>query len=210
MGFRENFLWGAASAAAQVEGAYLDDGRSPSIWDDPSVLGDHIAHGETPYIACDHYHRWQEDVALMREMGLNSYRFSISWSRVVPQPGQINAVGLAFYRQLAEALREAGIEPIVTLYHWDLPLWAHKAGGWENGQIVDWFAEFVQVVVDALSDQVKWWITFNEMQMFIGRGYISGQMAPFHKTQDPAMIAGLTRHVMLAHGRAVRIIRERA
>lgn len=210
MGFRENFLWGAASAAAQVEGAYLDDGRSPSIWDDPSVLGDHIAHGETPYIACDHYHRWQEDVALMREMGLNSYRFSISWSRVVPQPGQINAVGLAFYRQLAEALREAGIEPIVTLYHWDLPLWAHKAGGWENGQIVDWFAEFVQVVVDTLSDQVKWWITFNEMQMFIGRGYISGQMAPFHKTQDPAMIAGLTRHVMLAHGRAVRIIRERA
>ena len=210
MGFRENFLWGAASAAAQVEGAYLDDGRSPSIWDDPSVLGDHIAHGETPHIACDHYHRWREDVALMREMGLNSYRFSISWSRVVPQPGQINAVGLAFYRQLAEALREAGIEPIVTLYHWDLPLWAHEAGGWENEKIVGWFGEFVQAVVDALSDRVKWWITFNEMQMFIGRGYINGQMAPFHKTQDPAMIAALTRHVMLAHGRAVKIIRERA
>ena len=210
MGFQKGFLWGAASAAAQVEGAYLDDGRSPSIWDDPALLADHIDHGETPHVACDHYHRWREDVSLMQQLGLNSYRFSISWSRVMPQPGQVNPKGIAFYRELVGALRDADIEPIVTLYHWDLPMWAHEAGGWENEQIVAWFGEYVRTVVDALSDLVTWWITFNEMQMFIGRGYISGVNAPFIKTDDPARLARLTRHVMLAHGQAVKIIRASA
>ena len=210
MGFQKGFLWGAASAATQVEGAYLDDGRSPSIWDDPALLADHIDHGETPHVACDHYHRWREDVSLMHQLGLNSYRFSISWSRVMPRPGQVNPKGIAFYRELVGALRDAGIEPIVTLYHWDLPMWAHEAGGWENEQIVAWFGEYVRTVVDALSDLVTWWITFNEMQMFIGRGYISGINAPFIKTDDPARLARLTRHVMLAHGQAVKIIRAAA
>lgn len=207
MSFQKDFLWGAASAAAQIEGGYLDGGRSPSIWDDPALLADHIAHGETPHAACDHYHRWKEDVELMRQLGLKSYRFSVSWSRVVPQPGQVNPQGIAFYRDLAEALRDAGIEPIVTLYHWDLPMWAYEAGGWDNEQTSDWFADYTRTVVEALSDYVTWWITINEPQMFIGRGYVSGLNAPFHKTEDPAKLASLTRNVMLAHGKAVKIIR---
>lgn len=207
MSFPKDFLWGAASAAAQVEGGYLDDGRSPSIWDAPELLADHIAHDETPHVACDHYHRWREDVDLMQQIGLNSYRLSVSWSRVMPQPGQVNPKGIAFYRDLAAVLRDAGIEPIVTLYHWDLPMWAYEAGGWENEQITDWFAEYVRTVVEALSDTVKWWITFNEPQMFIGRGYATGLNAPFQKTDDPAELAKVTRNVMLAHGKAVKVIR---
>ena len=186
MSFKSDFLWGAASAAAQFEGAYLDGGRTPSIWDDPAVLKDNIAHGETPHEACDHYHRFKEDIELMRSLGLKSYRFSVSWSRVMPHKGQVNPQGISFYRELVETLRSAGIEPIVTLYHWDLPLWVHEEGGWENEQVVKWFCEYVSCVVDALSDMVTWWITFNEMQMFIGRGYISGINAPFLKTKTPA------------------------
>ena len=208
MSFKSDFLWGTASAAAQFEGAYLDGGLTPSIWDNPAVLKDNIAHGETPHEACDHYHRFKEDIELMRSLGLKSYRFSVSWSRVMPHKGQVNPQGISFYRELVETLRSAGIEPIVTLYHWDLPLWVHEEGGWENEQVVKWFCEYVNCVVDAISDMVTWWITFNEMQMFIGRGYISGINAPFLKTQDPGRIANLTRNVMLSHGEAVKIIRQ--
>lgn len=210
MSFSKDFLWGAASAATQVEGAYLEDGRTPSIWDDPDILADHIAHGETPHVVCDHYHKWAEDVELMQKIGLNSYRFSVSWSRVIPEPGKVNPQGISFYQNLTKALCKAGITPVVTLYHWDLPLWAYQAGGWENEQIVDWFSDYVRTVIDALSDQVSWWITFNEPQMFIGRGYSSGANAPFHKVQTVEELAGITRNVMLAHGRAVKIIRAKA
>lgn len=127
MGFSKDFLWGAASAAAQVEGAWEADGKAPSIWD--MTAPKQVKHGETTHEACDHYHRYREDVAIMKELGLKSYRFSVSWPRIVPQKGVINPKGLAFYGALVKELRSAGIEPIVTLYHWDLPLWAHKEGG---------------------------------------------------------------------------------
>lgn len=127
--FPKDFLWGAASASAQVEGCFDEGGRIPSIWDVAPVK--RIKNGENCHVASDHYHRYQEDVALMKEIGLKSYRFSISWSRVIPSEGVVNPEGLVFYNNLVNELKAAGIEPLVRLYHWDLPLWAHKKGGWK-------------------------------------------------------------------------------
>ena len=204
--FPKNFLWGAASAAAQVEGAWDADGRTPSIWD---VLSDgHIKHGETCHEACDHYHRFREDVALMKELGLKSYRFSVSWSRIVPAPGIVNEEGLRFYRELVEALCEAGIEPLCTLYHWDLPLWMYEKGGWENPEIAVFFADYTRIVAEALSDKVKWWMTLNEPQCFIGLGYEFGGMAPF--LRESARLPRITRNACVSHGLAVKMLREHA
>ena len=133
MSFPKDFLWGAASASAQIEGAYLEDGKCLSIWD---VAGKHIKNGDTCHDACDHYHRYKEDVALMKELGLKSYRFSVSMCRVMPEEGRINPKGLEFYIKLVSELRKANIEPLCTLYHWDLPLWAQAKGGWKNDRIV--------------------------------------------------------------------------
>ena len=200
MSFSKDFLWGAASAAAQVEGAYLEDGKALSIWD---ASDGHIKNGDTCHEACDHYHRYKEDVALMKELGLKSYRFSVSMCRVMPEEGKINPKGLEFYKNLVAELRKANIEPLCTLYHWDLPLWAQAKGGWKNDWIVDWFLRYVEAVVDALSDQVQVWMTFNEPQMFIMMGYVSGSAAPYRHD-----IFSFRRHHMrsflLAHGDAGR------
>ena len=153
MSFSKDFLWGAASAAAQVEGAYLEDGKCLSIWD---ASDGHIKNNETCHEACDHYHRYKEDVALMKELGLKSYRFSVSMCRVMPEEGKINPKGLEFYKNLVAELRAANIEPLCTLYHWDLPLWAQAKGGWKNDRIVDWYLQYAEAVVDALSDQVQY------------------------------------------------------
>ncbi len=128
--FPENFLWGAAAASAQIEGAWDVDGRTPSIWD--MAPKGKIKHGDTCHTACDHYHRYKEDVALMKEMGLKSSRFSVSWSRVMPEKGKINPKGLQFYVDLVKELKNAGIEPLCTLYHWDIPMWVYEEGGWEK------------------------------------------------------------------------------
>ncbi len=205
MSFPENFLWGAASAATQIEGAWNEDGKVPSVWD---VAGKHIKNGDNTFVACDHYHRYKEDIALMKELGLKSYRFSVNWCRVMPQPGQKNPKGIAFYQDLVKEIRKAGMEPLVTLYHWDLPLWAHKKGGWKNPKIVDWYLEYVKLMVDALSDDVQYWMTFNEPQVFIMMGYVMGSFAPF----EHAVFSykNCLRHMLLAHGKAVRLIRETA
>lgn len=214
MSFPKNFLWGAASAAYQVEGAYDEDGKGLGIWD---VMSEgHVHHGENGNVACDHYHRYKEDVALMKEMGLKAYRFSISWPRVMPQPGVVNDKGLQFYRDLVAELKVAGIEPMCTLYHWNLPMWQHEKGGWHNEQTSDAFADFVKVMVDALSDQVQYWMTINEPAGFVGNGYFTGIHAPFEKLLDKPMpemmgaLYGLTRTVLLAHGKAVQVIRKYA
>lgn len=205
MAFPENFWWGAASAATQIEGAWDEDGKVPSVWD---VAGKHIKNGDNCHVACDHYHRYKEDIALMKELGLKSYRFSVNWCRIVPQPGQVNPKGLAFYQNLVKELKAAGIEPMVTLYHWDLPLWAHKQGGWKNPKIVDWFQDYVKLVVEALSDDVRYWMTINEPQVFIMSAYVIGNFAPF----EHAIFSykNCLRHCLLAHGKAVRTIRENA
>ena len=206
MGFQKDFLWGAASAAHQIEGAYLDDGKGLSIWD--ALIDGKVAYGENARIACDHYHRYLEDVSIMKSLGLKSYRFSVSWARIFPDnSGVINEKGLEFYRNLVDELTRAGIEPMCTLYHWDLPMWLHDAGGWANEEIIFHFARYAEIVVNALSDKVRYWFTFNEPQCFVYNGYVCGGHAPF-LTESRQTVEAVTRNVMLAHGRAVQKIKE--
>ena len=208
MAFAKDFLWGAASAAAQVEGAWNEDGRGESIWDTLVHEGGHVAHGETCDVACDHYHRWREDVAIMKELGLKSYRFSVSWSRVLPEgTGRVNEAGLHFYVQLCDALLGAGIKPLVTLYHWDLPTALYRKGGWKNPESPAWFEEYTELLAKALGDQAYAWMTFNEPQMFVGLGMLVGAHAPFEHNDDKTL-AEVSKNVLLAHGRAVSVLRR--
>lgn len=204
--FPKDFLWGAATASAQIEGGWDCGGRTPSIWD--VAPAGKVHNDETCHTACDHYHRWREDVALMKELGLKSYRFSVSWSRIIPQEGTVNEEGLKFYSDLVDALLEAGIEPLVTLYHWDLPLWMHEKGGWKTLAIRNAFLEYASAVVDRLSDRVQYWITFNEPQCFLMNGYMQGVHAPFQR--DYLSLPRITRNFMLTNAATVRLIRERA
>lgn len=206
--FPKDFLWGAASAAAQIEGAWNEDGRGESIWDTLVHEGGHVAHGENCDVACDHYHHYKEDVAIMKEIGLKSYRFSISWSRVLPQgTGPVNEKGVQFYIDLCDELIAAGIKPLATLYHWDLPTTLYRRGGWKNPSSPAWFEEYAQVISKALGDRVYAWMTFNEPQMFVGLGHLAGGHAPFEHNDDQTL-AEISKHVLLAHGRAVSVLRK--
>lgn len=205
MSFPKEFLWGAASAATQIEGAWNEDGKCPSIWD---VAGNHIKNGDNTFVACDHYHRYKEDVALMKELGLKSYRFSINWCRIVPEQGKINEKGLMFYSNLVDELISAGIEPMITLYHWDMPVWINKMGGWKNSAIIDEFLFYVEAVVESLSDRVKYWMTINEPQVFIMSAYVIGNFAPFKHAIFS--YKKCLRNCLLAHGKAVKLIRQKA
>ena len=208
MSFPKDFLWGAASAAAQVEGGWNADGRGESIWDTLVHEGQHISHGENCDIACDHYHRWREDVAIIKQLGLKSYRFSVSWPRVLPEgTGRVNEAGIRFYRELCDALLEAGIQPLVTLYHWDLPTALYRQGGWKNPESPAWFEEYAELVSRSLGDRVKYWMTFNEPQIFVGLGMKIGMHAPFERCSDRELI-DVTKHILLAHGRAVSVLRR--
>ena len=208
MAFAKDYLWGAASAAPQIEGAWNEDGRGESIWDTLVHEGGHVAHGETCDVACDHYHRWREDVAIMKELGLKSYRFSVSWSRVLPEgTGRVNEAGLHFYVQLCDALLEAGIKPLVTLYHWDLPTALYRKGGWKNPESPAWFEEYTELLAKALGDRAHAWMTFNEPQMFVGLGMLVGAHAPFEHNDDKTL-AEVSKNVLLAHGRAVSVLRR--
>lgn len=198
MSFPKDFLWGAASAAAQIEGGWNEDGRTPSIWD--TMPAWKINKNETPHEACDHYHHYREDVALMKEMGLKAYRFSISWSRVVPARGVINPKGIEFYRNLIEVLTEADITPMITLYHSDLPQWVHDNGGWMNPETVEDFAFYAKTMVETFSEQVKYWFTMNEPQC----------MAEDFVELSGADENQVYRYMLLAHGRAVQEMRALA
>ena len=206
MGFSKDFLWGAASASAQVEGAWNEDGKTASIWD--VATDKQVKNGETCHVACDHYHRYKEDVALMKELGLKSYRFSVSWPRVMPEKGKVNPKGIQFYVNLVKELRAAGIEPMCTVFHWDLPVWVQDEGGWKNPKIVELFAEYTKVVVEALSEYVTYWMTINEPQCFIMMGNVGGAHAPFRR--DFLAMKKLVRNTLLAHGTAVKVIRKYA
>ena len=209
MGFSKDFIWGAATAAFQVEGAFEDDGKVHSIWDD--LCKGHMAEGinDDGKTACDHYNRYREDVKLMKEIGLKAYRFSVSWCRVISDiNGTVNEKGVKFYVDLCDELISNGIIPIITLYHWDLPMWAYRAGGWKNPDIVDWFMTYVKAITDALKNKAVYWITFNEPQCIIDGGYRKGTMAPFEKTSEKEV--GLAaRNLLLCHGKAVKHIREK-
>src|ERR1051326_1531684 len=204
--FPSTFLWGAATAAYQIEGSPLADGAGPSIWHRFSHTAGRTANGETGDVACDHYRRYAEDVALMRQLGLNAYRFSISWSRVLPEGrGRVNAAGLAFYDRLVDGLLAAGIQPNVTLYHWDLPAALDDRGGWLNPDIPLIFAEYAETVFRKLDDRVQMWATLNEPWVVTDAGYLHGVLAPGHRNLYEAPIA--THHLLRAHGAAVAAYR---
>jgi len=210
MPFPKNFIWGAATSAYQIEGAACEGGRGPSVWDAFCRRPGAVHQGATGDIACDHYNRYESDVALMKGLGLQAYRFSISWPRVLPGgTGAVNEAGLDFYDRLTDALLAAGITPFVTLFHWDYPLALHERGGWLHPDSPDWFCSYTAAVVDRLSDRVRDWFTFNEPQIFIGLGYQDGTHAPGEGLAFPRVLQ-IGHHVLLAHGKAVQAIRSRA
>ena len=205
--FPKDFIWGAATASYQIEGAWEEDGKGESIWDRFSHTPGKVDNGDTGDIACDHYHRWQEDITLMKDLGLKAYRFSISWPRILPSgTGEINQAGIDFYSRLVDALLEADIEPWITLYHWDLPQILQDKGGWPERFIVDSFVEYTDVVSLALGDRVKNWITINEPFVSAFIGYFEGRHAPGHTDLNQAVRA--SHHLLLSHGKAVPIIRQ--
>jgi beta-glucosidase len=206
--FPDRFLWGAATAAYQIEGAAHEDGRGLSIWDTFSRSPGMVRNGDTGDTAADHYHRWQDDVALMRELGLRAYRFSIAWPRIQPTGrGAPNQRGLDFYRRLVDGLLEAGIEPFVTLYHWDLPQALQDAGGWPQRDTALRFAEYTGHVAGAVGDNVRYWFTLNEPWCSAFLGYGNGIHAP--GVRDPQQAAAAVHNLLLAHGLGVRELRAR-
>jgi beta-glucosidase len=204
--FPPGFAWGAATAAYQIEGAARTDGRGPSVWDTFSHSPGTVRGGDTGDIACDSYHRYREDVAIMASLGLNAYRFSISWPRVQPGGrGAANQKGLDYYRALLDELRERGIAPTVTLYHWDLPQELQDEGGWAVRSTAERFAEYAALVAQALGDRVGHWITLNEPQVVASHGYLTGEHAPGLRDAGAAVAA--THHLLLGHGMAVEALR---
>jgi beta-glucosidase len=205
--FPKDFIWGAATAAYQIEGAWNEDGKGESIWDRFSHTPGKTASGDTGDVACDHYHRWREDVTLMKELGLHAYRFSMSWPRLLPEGrGHVNDAGLDFYSRLVDALLEAAIEPFITLYHWDLPQALQDQGGWPARASAEAFVEYADLAARKLGDRVKHWITLNEPFVSAMVGYLEGRHAPGHSDLDEALAAA--HHLLLAHGWAVPVIRR--
>ena len=205
--FGEDFLWGVASASYQVEGAANEGGRGPSIWDTFSHTPGRTHNGDTGDVTVDHYHRYPEDVALMAELGVNAYRFSISWSRLLPNGvGHVNQEGVEFYRALCKELLNNGIRPSATLYHWDLPQALEDRGGWRTPESVDWFAEYAITAKTALGDLIEMWATFNEPWCTAFLGHSAGEHAP--GMTDPGVSFVVAHHLMLAHHRAVAVMRQ--
>jgi beta-glucosidase len=208
-GLAPDFRWGAATAAYQIEGAVAEDGRSPSIWDTFCRVPGAIDNGDTGEIACDHYHRWPEDIGLMRRLGLDSYRFSIAWPRVLPDgTGRVNAAGIDFYDRLVDNLLDAGVTPFPTLYHWDLPQILQDRGGWPARETVYAFAEFASVVGERLGDRVTDWFTINEPLCSAWIGHLEGTMAPGIK--DLSLAIPASHHLLLGHGLATAGLRAAA
>ncbi|GAB5561177.1 MAG: GH1 family beta-glucosidase [Synoicihabitans sp.] len=207
MPFPKNFTWGAAAAAYQIEGAWNDDGRGPSVWDTFSQTPGKIFENHNGNTACDHYHRWPEDVALLKGLGVKAYRLSLSWSRILPEGvGAVNEAGLKFYDDLIDGLLEAGIEPWVTLFHWDMPQALQDRGGFLNPDVAEWFSEYATVVAKRLGDRVNHWMTINEPPVVIGMGYQEGVFAPGLK-ESYANCLLAAHNLLRAHGRGVQALR---
>jgi len=206
--FPDDFVWGAATAAYQIEGAAAIDGKGPSTWDMFCTKPGKVWLGQTGDVACDHYHRYHQDIELMRDMGLMAYRFSLAWPRLIPDgTGPDNPQGFAFYDRLIDVLLEAGIAPYVTLFHWDYPLALYHRGGWLNRDSAAWFADYVMRVAQRFGDRVKHWMTFNEPQVFIDAGHREGRHAPGDQLRFSEVLRAC-HHVLLAHGKAVQALRS--
>jgi beta-glucosidase len=207
--FPDSFLWGASTSAYQIEGSPLADGAGPSIWQRFSHSPGRTTNGDTGDVACDHYNRWRDDVALMKRIGLEAYRFSISWSRVLPNgTGRVNERGLDFYDHLVDALLAENIVPNATLFHWDLPAALDDRGGWLNRDIAEWFGDYAAVVFARLGDRVPMWATLNEPWVVTDGGYLHGALAPGHRNLYEAPLA--SHNLLRAHGRGVQAFRAEA
>ena len=208
MGFKEGFLWGAATAAPQIEGAAFEDGKGRSLWDDFCEQPGKVFGGHKLDPACDHYHFYREDVALLKALGIPNYRFSVSWPRLLPQgSGQVNPKGLDFYNRLIDSLLENGIRPFMTLFHWDYPSALEDRGGWHNPDSPKWFSDYAALIAQSFGDRVKDYIPLNEPQCFIGLGYSLGAHAPGLKL-GPRVVAPMSHRVLLASGLANRALRQ--
>ena len=210
MPFPKDFVWGAATASYQIEGGVREGGRTPSVWDDFCHTPGKIANRDTGDVACDSYHRYEEDIRIMKELGIKAYRFSLSWTRILPHGvGEVNQAGVDYYNRVIDKLLENGIEPYVTLFHWDYPLELYYKGGWLNRESADWFAEYAAVAARCFSDRVKYWFTSNESQCYIGFGHQFGTHAP--GLDLPAHQACRAwHHNLLALGKAAKALRENA
>ena len=207
MGFSKDFIWGAATAAYQIEGAAQADGKGLNVWDAFSREPGRVFQGHTGDVACDHYHLFREDCKLMASLGVKHYRFSINWPRILPEgTGAVNEKGIAFYNNLIDCLLEYGITPYVTLFHWEYPIALQQKGAWENADSVQWFMAYVETVAKVFGDRVKNFFTFNEPQCFIGLGYGSGEHAPGLQLPLRSTVR-MSHHVMVAHGLAVKTLR---
>lgn len=207
MKFPKDFLWGSATSSYQIEGSALIDGRGECIWHRFSHTPGKVYEDHNGDVACDHYHRYQDDVDLMKHLGLNGYRFSTAWARVIPQgTGEVNEQGLDFYDRLVDSLLAADIQPFVTLYHWDLPQALQDQGGWANSASPDWFAEYADVMTRRLGDRIKSWTTFNEPWVVAFVGNLEGRHAPGNK--DMGLALQVAHQVLLAHGKAAPVIRQ--
>lgn len=206
--FPEDFVLGVATAATQIEGAAFEDGKGESIWDRFAKIPGNVVNNDSPYIACDHYHRYPEDIALMGELGVQNYRFSISWPRIYPQGrGEVNPKGLDFYDRLVDKLLENRITPWVTMFHWDLPQALEDEGGWRVRSTAEAFACYAETIIRRLGNRVKNWLTLNELPSFIGLGYGTGTNAPGAK--EPASVVNQAyHHALLAHGYGVQAVRD--
>lgn len=206
--FPDDFIWGTATASYQIEGASTEGGRGATIWDTFSDTPGKITDGSSGDVACDHYHRWQDDIKLMQALNIKAYRFSIAWSRIFPTGrGEVNQTGIDFYSRLVDGLLDAGITPYVTLYHWDLPQSLQNEGGWTRRGITDDFVNYADTVSRALGDRVKHWITFNEPWVFAWVGHVFGEHAPGWKGDSPAPALSVTHHALLSHGLVVPVLR---
>lgn len=209
MSFSKDFVWGVATSSYQIEGAALEDGKGLSIWDAYSHQEGKTFEGDNGDVACDHYHRYKEDIRLMAELGVKAYRFSVSWPRVLPDgTGRVNETGIRFYSDLVDEMLRYGITPYLTLYHWDMPYELYKRGGWLNPDSPKWFAEYAGLIAGRLGDRVKHYMTFNEPQVFIGLAYVDGVHAPGHKFSRKDTLQ-MAHNVLLAHGLGVQAIRGR-
>ncbi len=208
MGFSKGFVWGAATSAYQIEGGVCGEGKGEHIWDIYVRESGHVYEGHTGDTACDHCHRFREDVRMMKEIGLTAYRFSIDWSRILPEgQGTVNEKGIAFYNALIDELLGQGIEPYVTLFHWELPYELYKRGGWMNPQIVEWFGDYAKLIAERFSDRVRCFFTLNEPQCFVGLAYLTGEHAPGLRMPLRDTFE-MSHNALKAHGRAVQMLRQ--
>lgn len=207
--FQENFVWGVASSAYQIEGRDKEDGAGKCIWDTFSEQG-RVFDGQDALTACDHIHRYREDIALMKQMGVKAYRFSVSWARLIPEgTGAVNEKAVAFYRDILEELRKNDIEPYMTLYHWELPQALQDRGGWLNEEVLEWFYDYAKAAAENFSDLCQKFFTMNEPQCFVGLAYVTGAHAPALKL-EPKDTFQIAHNALRAHGKAVLALRKYA